>query len=101
TPRCSSAAALLTTYRGGMRPQRWGIYADRFSVTVDRVVSMADFVFAFYTSPVLRIERLILRVLLGAPSTDAEAGAVATGSGTSFAVWRVGERTATQLLMCD
>jgi hypothetical protein len=93
--------ALLKTWRGGMRPGRWGSYGDCFSVTVDRVVRLADFVFAFYTSPVFRIERLILRVLLGAPSTDAEARAVANGSGTSFAVWRVGERTATQLLMCD
>ena len=62
---------------------------------------LAEFVFAFYTSPVFRIERLILRILAGAPSTDSEARRLAEGSGTSFAIWRVGERTATQLLMCD
>jgi hypothetical protein len=39
--------ALLKTYRGGLRPERWGKYGDCFSVTVDRVVSLADFVFAF------------------------------------------------------
>ena len=26
---------------------------------------------------------------------------MADGSGTLFAIWRVGERTTTQLLMCD
>jgi hypothetical protein len=70
-------------------------------VSVDRAVSLADFVGAFYTSPVFRIERVILALLAGAPSTDAEAQLLADGSGTSYAVWRVGERTATQLLMCD
>jgi hypothetical protein len=93
--------ALLNTYRGGVRPERWGKYGDCFSVTVDRVVSLADFVLAFYTSPVFRIERLILRALMGTPSSDSEARALADGSAASFAVWYVGERTATQLLMCD
>jgi hypothetical protein len=93
--------ALLKTYRGGARPGRWGRYGDCFSVNVDGAVSLADFVFAFYTSPVFRIERLILRILIRTPSSDAEARALADGSAASFAVWYVGERTATQLLMCD
>lgn len=93
--------ALLCTYRGGLRPERWGGSGDCFSVSVDRVTPLAEFVFAFYTSPVFRIERLILRLLAGAPSTDAELRWLAEGSATSFAIWRVGERTATQLLMCD
>jgi hypothetical protein len=93
--------ALLKTYRGGAHPERWGDYGDCFAMSVDRVESLADFVFAFYSSPIFRIERLILRVVLGARSTDAQARALADGSATSFAVWRVGARTATQLLMCD
>jgi hypothetical protein len=93
--------ALLKTYRGGLRPERWGKYGDCFSVTVDRVVSLADFVFAFYTSPVFRIERLLLRAFIGTSSSDSDARALADGSAASFAVWYVGKRTATQLLMCD
>ena len=62
---------------------------------------MAEFVFAFYTSSEFRIERLILRILADAPSTDAEARMLADGFGTSFAIWRVADRTTTQLLMCD
>jgi hypothetical protein len=50
---------------------------------------------------VFRIERLALCVLAGAPSSDGDARALANGSASSFAVWYVGERTATQLLMCD
>jgi hypothetical protein len=93
--------ALLRTYRGGAHPERWQRYADCFSVAVDRPVDIAELVTAFYTSRAFRIERWLLRWLAAAPSTDAEARAVADGSGSSFAVWRVGDRSKTQLLMCD
>jgi len=93
--------ALLRTYRGGARPERWQQSGDCFRTSVDQVVSLAEFVFAFYTSPIFRIERVILGLLAGTPSTDTEARRLADGSGMSFAVWRVGQRTATQLLMCD
>ncbi len=93
--------ALLKTYRGGAQPEHWGKSGDCFSVRVDRVVSLADFVGAFYTSSLFRIERRILRVLLGAASSDLQARAIAAGTATSFAVWYVGERSASQLLMCD
>jgi hypothetical protein len=93
--------SLLKTYRGGARPEHWGLQGDCFAVVVDAPITLSDFVFAFYTSPVFRVERGILRFLAGASSTDAGARGVAEGSGTTFAIWRVGERTATQLLMCD
>jgi hypothetical protein len=93
--------SLLRTYRGGARPELWRGQGDCFAVSVDRVVSLKEFVFAFYTSPIFRIERLILGILAGARSTDIQARRLADGAGCSFAVWRAGERTATQLLMCD
>jgi hypothetical protein len=93
--------ALLRTYAGGARPECWRQSGDYFAIAVDRVVSLAEFVFAFYTSPMFRVERVILGFLAGAPSTDTDARSLAEGSGTSFAVWRVGDRTVTQLLMCD
>jgi hypothetical protein len=82
--------ALLRTYGGGVRPECWRESGDCFGVSVDRVVSLAEFIFAFYTSPVFRLERIILGFLAGAPSTDSEARCLAEGFGTSFAVWRVG-----------
>jgi hypothetical protein len=93
--------ALLKTYRGGRQPERWGTYADCFAVTIDREVDLTDFVFAFYTSPVFRIEGLILHLLLGASFSKADARAVAGGTSETFSAWYVGQRTATQLLMCD
>jgi hypothetical protein len=93
--------ALLKTYCGGPHPERWGTYADCYAVTIDREVDLTDFVFAFYTSPVFRIEGFILRLLLGVPSGKADARAVAAGTSDTFSAWYVGQRTATQLLMCD
>jgi hypothetical protein len=93
--------ALLKTYRGAVQPERWGTYADCFAVTVDREVDLTDFVFAFYTSPAFRIEGFILHLLLGASSSKADACAVAGGTSGTFSAWYVGQRTATQLLMCD
>ena len=93
--------ALLKTYPGGRYPARWGRYADCFAVRVHRAVSLSAFVVAFYTTPVFRLERLLLSVLAGAPSSDTEALALAAGTGETFAVWRVGARNAQELLMCD
>jgi hypothetical protein len=93
--------ALLRTFRGGVHPERWGRYADCFAVNIDRNVTLEQFVFAFYTSPLFRIERGLLRLLIGAPSSRADARAIADGTSDKFAAWYVGQRTATQLLMCD
>ena len=93
--------ALLRTYLGEIHPERWAGQGDCFCATVPASVPLSEFVFAFYTSPVFRIERGILAIILGARSTETQARAVADGSRDSFAVWRMGARTGTQLVMCD
>lgn len=93
--------SLLKTYHGPVHAERWGTYADCFAVTAQGNVDLAAFVYAFYTSPLFRIEGFILRMLLGASSSKAEARSLANGSCGKFAVWYVGHRTLTQLLMCD
>jgi hypothetical protein len=93
--------ALLKTYRGAGQAERWGTYADCFAVSVDQKVDLRDFVFAFYTSRIFRIEGFILRVLLGVSAGRADAHALAAGTAGRFSVWYVGQRTPSQLLMCD
>ena len=93
--------ALLKTYRGAIHPERWGAYADCFAITVLGKVDLAAFVLAFYTSRLFRIEGFILHALLGVSSSKVEAGRLANDSAGEFAAWYVGQRTATQLLMCD
>ncbi|MGH8263664.1 MAG: hypothetical protein ACRET4_09300 [Steroidobacteraceae bacterium] len=93
--------ALLKTWRGGRHPERWGDYGDCFSVPIDRRVSLAEFVGAFYATPLFRIERVILRLLAASPSTDEEIGQLLAGSRSTFAAWELSARTETQLLMSD
>ncbi|MBI5942080.1 MAG: hypothetical protein HY859_16815 [Caulobacterales bacterium] len=87
--------ALLRRYEGA------GGYADCVVATVPGRVTQAAFIEAFYTTPLFKLERLVLAVLLGRPSTDAEARALAAGETERFAAWTVEAREADQILMCD
>ena len=78
-----------------------GAYADCYFVDVPRPVSQAEFVEAFYTSNVFRIERAILSILASKPSTDQQAKQLATDETRTFAAWSVEDRTPNQLLLCD
>jgi len=94
------ASSLLRTCREGSDPAAWDHFSDCFGITVDRPVSLPMFVHAFYTSPVFRAERLILR-LFGWPSTDGELQDLLDGRRQTFAAWRLAGRTPNQLLMAD
>lgn len=87
--------ALLARYATG------GAYTDCYAVDVPRRVALAEYVETFYTGGVFRIERWLLRWLMGRPSTDAQASQVAQGEVDEFAAWRVEGRRNDQLLMCD
>jgi hypothetical protein len=81
--------------------QRAGAYADCYAARIGRPVSHEAFVTAFYTTWLFKLERLILRLLVNKPSTDAEAGALARGERSRFAAWTVEARTTDQIVMCD
>ncbi len=87
--------ALLGRYRGG------GGHADCYVTTIARAVSHAQFVEAFYTNWLFRLERAILGAFAARASTDAQARALAAGTTDTFAAWRVEARAADQLLLCD
>jgi hypothetical protein len=80
---------------------RTGAYTDCFSTEVPARISQAQFVEAFYTTWVFKLERRILAWFIAKPSTDEEAKALAAGARDHFAAWTVEERAADQLLMCD
>jgi hypothetical protein len=83
--------ALLERYRGGYD----------YSADVPGEFSHAEFVAAFYTSWLFRLERAILKWLVAKPSTDDEARQLAQGDLDAFAAWTVEARAPNQLLMCD
>lgn len=81
--------------------QRDGSYVDCYATEIDRLVSHADFVEAFHTSRVFKLERLILAWFVARPSTDAQARDLASGKTDAFAAWHVEGRASDQLLMRD
>lgn len=83
----------------GYRDQ--GAYTDCYVTDVAWPVSQSEYVEAFYTTAVFKLERLLLHWLASRPSTDGEAGQLARGERGSFAAWSVEGRTAEQLLLCD
>lgn len=93
--------AMLGKYQNGSMPESPQAYADCYSVEVRGVVMLSDFVFAFYTTPIFKLERVILKYLAGKASSDSEARQLARGSANSFAAWNVEQRDEEQLLMSD
>ena len=85
--------ALLEKY------QSRGAYADCYVAEITRHVSQAEYVQAFYTTPLFKVERRLLAWLISKPSTDAQAGQLACRTLDSFAAWSVEERCEAQLLM--
>ena len=89
------ADALLRKYQQGIG------YADCYVAEVPGKVSLADFIEAFYTTRLFKIERTLLRWLAARPATDADARALAAGGVDTFSAWRVEDRSAYQLLLAD
>ena len=92
---CLPQQALLAKYAQG------GNFTDCYAAEVARPVTHAEYVEAFYTTTLFKLERLLLAWFASKPSTDAQAKELASGVLGVFAAWRVEERSANQLLMCD
>lgn len=78
-----------------------GAYTDAYCVAVPGRVTLSQYVEAFYTSPVFRLERAILAMVVARPSADAEVRQLARGETDRFAAWSVEDRDRSQILLCD
>ena len=87
--------ALLARYAGN------GGYTDCYATDLPGSFSHAEFVAAFYTTWLFKLERAILKWLVAKPSTDDEAAELAQGGRQAFAAWTVEASAPNQLLMRD
>lgn len=78
-----------------------GAFTDSYCVELASPASHAAFVEAFYTTPLFRLERALLRWFAGRPSTDLDAREVAQGAAQRFAAWDVEARVSDQILLRD
>ena len=78
-----------------------GAFADCYATEVARAITHADFVEAFYTTALFKLERALLGRLAARPSNDDQAGALARGKRDTFAAWKVEARAPGELLLSD
>lgn len=76
-------------------------FTDCFTTTINREISFPSYVEAFYTTPLFRAERFILKWLAKRPSSDEDVRRLASGNTSEFAAWTVEDRSGNQLLLCD
>jgi len=94
--KCKAPAnALLAKYSTD------GTYMDCYATEIPGRISFREFVFAFYTTLLFKLEQLILKWMVSKPSTDAQARQLADGLNDSFAAWHVEGRSENEILMCD
>lgn len=79
--------------------QQEGSHIDCFATEIDRPVTLSDLLETFFSTPLFRVERLILRTMTRMPTSDQEVSALANGTSDRFALWRTEARDAQQLLM--
>ena len=78
-----------------------GTYTDCYATEIPWRISLAEFVFAFYTTFIFKLERFILKWVAAKPSLDAQARQLADGASERFAAWHVEDRSDNEILMCD
>ena len=76
-----------------------GAYTDCYGVELTRVVTLAEYVEAFYTTAVFKLERWLIARLLSRPSSDAQIRRLAQGELNSFAAWSVEQRGHNQIVL--
>ena len=85
--------ALLARYVGT------GAHTDCYSVGASRSTSLAEFIEAFYNTPLFKVERRLLSAVAAFRSTDDEVRELARGDRTRFAAWTVEAREPHQILL--
>jgi len=78
-----------------------GAYVDCYSTQVSGQVSFSEFILAFYTTPLFRLERLVLKLAVSKPSTDIQVRQLADGTSKEFAAWHVEDRSENEMLLSD
>ena len=91
--------SLLAKYRTGSSTKDASNYCDCFTIKINREVNLDEFIYAFYTSVVFRVERRILAIVLGIPATDEHAKELSLGKTDRFSAWIVETRLDNEILL--
>jgi hypothetical protein len=76
-------------------------FADCYVAEVSYPVTQENFIEAFYTSPLFKVERTLLKYLAARPATDGDAKQLAGGKTGRFSAWSVEGQSPSELLLAD
>ena len=76
-----------------------GAFTDCYATSVPFAASLPQFVEAFYTTRLFKLERWLLAKLLKFESSDAQAHQLAQGTSSKFSAWKVERRSSSELLL--
>ena len=76
-----------------------GGYSDRFYVDIPADVTLSDYILAFFSTPIFRMERLILNLVPSGRSNEQCVLDLASGTGDKMAGWKTEKRDENQLLL--
>lgn len=76
-----------------------GAFTDCYQLTVPAAISLPQFIEAFYTTPLFKLERWILAKALKVPSTDEQAAQLAQAQTARFSAWKVEHRSPLEILL--
>tara|TARA_B110000902_G_scaffold253085_1_gene315300 strand:+ start:1336 stop:1842 length:507 start_codon:yes stop_codon:yes gene_type:complete len=76
-----------------------GYYTDCFSIHLDQSVTLPEFINAFYTTPLFRLERLLLSLTVKGRMKDADVTALSRGESDRLAIWQVEARKECEILL--
>ena len=76
-------------------------YTDCYTSVMRGEILHSEFIYAFYTTWLFKIERALLKRFVAKPSTDQQALKLAQGARDDFSAWIVESRCDNQLLMSD
>ena len=76
-----------------------GAFTDCYALSLPFTVSLPQFVEAFYTSRLFKLERWLLAKALNLPSSDLQARELAEGLISTFSAWKVEHRSRSEILL--
>ena len=74
-------------------------YTDCYGIKLDHAITLPEFMAAFYTTLLFRLERLMLALIPKGRMKDADVTALASGESDTMAIWQIESRRDCEILL--
>ncbi|GLX78586.1 hypothetical protein tinsulaeT_19260 [Thalassotalea insulae] len=78
-----------------------GAHTDCYYIDIPKKVTLTQYIEAFYTTPVFKIEHIILSIFAKKHVSNNDISALANGNSNQFSIWTVEDKSNNQILLCE